>query len=325
MHSQEIGHLVNSHPSGFEIYMNKHTFGEKPWEAFYNYPDVGLSLGYYDYNNEILGESIAGLTYMDFYFNKKPAKHNLKIRIGAGVVYNTKPYDSQNNNKNNVLSTKFAGAMQTRLTYEYITNKNWKITIAPNLTHFSNGAVKKPNKGINIPTLMIGVGKLIGNPDLSFKTYNSKPEYDKGLKINVALYTGFNAISVVNEVYPFVALSSYIDKRISFQSAFNTGLDIFYSIAFREEIKNSSEYANGPKPDFTRIGWMAGYEMFVSRVSLLIQIGYYIYRPEKLSEPVYQRYGLKVYTNNRKLFFSSNLKAHLGRAEMFEFGVGARF
>ncbi len=327
MHSPEIGHLITSHPGGVEIFINKHTYGQKPWESLYNYPDIGFSLGYYDYGNPVLGKTISGISYFDFYLNKtRPSQHNFKLRIGAGLGYNTNPYDPQTNNKNNVLSTSFTFAMQTRLTYEFVSRSGWKFSIAPNITHFSNGAVRKPNKGINLVLLEFGVGKRLGQPDIPYQHTHSglQPQTDTHLRYNIAAYTGLKANKVGGGTYPFFTLNNYIDKRLNTKSAINGGIDLFYSIALKEEIENDDTFTKENAPDFKRIGLTLGHELFISRVSVLVQFGYYIYRPYKAVEPVYQRYGLKFYANNNKLFFALNLKAHGGTAEMAEFGIGTR-
>ena len=327
MHSPEIGHLITSHPKGFELYINKHTYGHKSWESLFNYPDIGFSLGYYDYGNPVLGKTFSGISYFDFYLNKtRPSPHNFKIRIGAGLGYNTHPYDASTNNKNNVLSTSYTFAMQTRLTYEFTSRNNWKFSVAPNITHYSNGAVRKPNKGINLVLIQFGVGKHIGRKDISYQHIPSgvQSETDKSFRYNIAVYTGLKANKVGGGAFPFFTLNNYIDKRLNTKSAINGGIDLFYSLALKEAIENDDTFTDENAPDFKRIGLTLGHELFISRISILVQFGYYVYRPYKAVETIYQRYGLKVYTNNNKLFFALNLKTHGAVAEMAEFGIGTR-
>ena len=119
-------------------------------------------------------------------------------------------------------------------------------------------------------------------------------------------------------------MNNYIDKRLNGKSAINGGIDFFYSLALKEAIENDDTFANENAPDFKRIGLTLGHELFISQISILVQLGYYIYRPYKAVDPVYQRYGLKFYTNNNKLFFALNLKTHGAVAEMAEFGIGTR-
>ena len=327
MHSPEIGHLITSHPKGFELYINKHTYGHKSWESLFNYPDIGFSLGYYDFGNPVLGKTLSGISYFDFYLNKtRPSPHNFKIRIGVGLGYNTNPYNASTNNKNNVLSTSFTFALQTRLTYEFNSRNNWKFSIAPNITHFSNGAVRKPNKGINILSMEFGVGKRIGYTDISYQSIPAglQSETDKNFHYNISVFTGLKENKVGAGLYPFFTLSNYIDKSLNTKSAINAGIDLFYSVALKDEIENDDTFTDGNAPDFKRIGLTLGHELFISRISILVQLGYYVYRPYKAVKPIYQRYGLKIYTNNNKLFFAINLKTHGGVAEMAELGIGTR-
>ncbi len=323
-HTDDIGHLTKNNPTGFEIYYNKLTNGNKTWEAINNYPEVGFSLGYYNYHNEVLGGTISTLFHIQYYLTKSRTGHNLKIHLGTGLGFNTHPYSAETNNKNNVLGSTVTFALQPRFIYSYTTKSNWIFTASPNLTHFSNGAVKQPNKGINILTFHVGVGKIIGDR-VSLKEAPDDISFDKNIKIDLTLYSGMRNNSGGNMSYPFVTFGATVNKRFGIQGGVNTGIELFYSIALKEEIKNDIQFPDGEYPDFKRVGWLVGYEWYISRVSIIAQFGYYIYRPYKQVSPVYQRIGLKFYNKKENIFLAANLKTHAATAEMAEFGLGLRF
>ena len=86
-HSEAIRHLIVGHPEGIIISASRRTFGNKEWEALYNYPDYGVSLHYQDLKNSTLGEMYGLYGHYTFYFLNR----NLAFRIGQGVAYNTNP------------------------------------------------------------------------------------------------------------------------------------------------------------------------------------------------------------------------------------------
>jgi hypothetical protein len=66
-----------------------------------------------------------------------------------------------------------------------------------------------------------------------------------------------------------------------------------------------------------------GHELFLNKVSLITQVGYYVYYPFPYEVRYYERIGLKRYFGD-KWYAAVSLKAHAANAETVEFGVGIR-
>lgn len=321
-HTDNIGHLAISQPTGFEVYINRNTYGNKRWEQDFNYPDYGVSLSYFDFRNEILGKSISAITYLDLYLKRRP-KSEAVLKIGTGLVYSNNPFDHEKNNKNSAISTTISYVMQARLGYNFHLNDKFKITPSLTLTHFSNGGIKLPNKGLNIVTANIGFANRINAKRPAYIKNKSPGPGKENLKLNIQLSSGLKGIhNTPKEFYPFIDLSVYVDKKINQKSAFNLGLDAFYNLAYEAEI-NRDFIDEDLRPDFKRVGLVAGHELFISKVSLLTQLGVYVYKPFETDFPIYQRYGLKYYIKDT-FFASFLLKTHYGTADIIELGLGIR-
>jgi len=319
-----MSHLTKSNPVGFEIYYNKLTNGNKNWEAVNKYPEVGYSIGYYNYGNKVLGSTISLLAHIQYYLTKSRIGHSLKAHLGTGLGFNTHPYNAESNNKNVVLGSVVTFTLQPRIIYTYTTDSHWYFTASPNLTHFSNGSLKHPNKGINIVTFNLGVGKILGGEIKPHKEPAIDITFDDQLKIDISLFTGLINNSEGSGNFPFITLQASANKRFGISGGVNSGLDLFYSIALKERIKDDLQFSDEEYPDFKRVGWYAGYEWYISKVSLIANLGYYIYRPYKEISPIYQRIGIKYYNKNENIFLAANLKTHGATAEMAEFGIGFR-
>ncbi len=80
-----------------------------------------------------------------------------------------------------------------------------------------------------------------------------------------------------------------------------------------------------PDTDFKRVGVFVGYELFINRISLEAQVGYYVYQPFKFDIPVYDRLGMKYYLGKeKKIYTGLSIKTHGFLAEALEFIVGVR-
>ena len=116
----------------------------------------------------------------------------------------------------------------------------------------------------------------------------------------------------------------YINKRLNQKSALNIGADGFYNTALKYVIRQDPDIDSLHIPDFKRAGLTFGHELFISRISLLTQLGVYVYNPyQKVDARIYQRWGLKYYFS-RKLFATMLLKTHFGTADCVEWGLGVR-
>ena len=145
---------------------------------------------------------------------------------------------------------------------------------------------------------------------------------------NIAFRGGINQGDVIGtKQYPFYVASFYADKRIGNVSAIQVGVDAFFSDFLKEEIKfNSIAYPENkvdPDTDYKRVGVFVGHELFINKMSLITQFGYYVYYPYEFETRIYERIGLKRYFGD-KIFASVTLKAHGAAAEALEFGIGVR-
>ncbi|MEQ9286476.1 MAG: acyloxyacyl hydrolase [Cyclobacteriaceae bacterium] len=324
-HSSEVAHLIVSQPEGFVLQYDKHTYGHRKWEYEYRYPDVGYTLIYIDYNNPVLGKSIAPMAHFNYYFNRNRDKHHdFKFKFAFGPAFHSKPYDRETNNKNNFIGSTFTFGMQMQFSYNRDLSDKLAVKSGLSLTHFSNASISKPNKGINIIAANLGLVYKIDDKLNERVSYEKEDFSNRPVKYNVCISGGWSeSLKEGNGVFPFFVLNTYADKRISRKSAFSVGLDYFVSYSLREEALFDPNLRGQPKPDFKRAGIALGYELFWHELSFLFQYGHYFYRPYERFKSKYQRLGLKYYLNE-KLFVSFMLKTHLQKAEAGEFGLGWR-
>ena len=326
MHNPDISHLITAHAGGFILGFNKKTYGFQEWEQEYNYPDVGYSFVYQDLHNRTLGKNFGLYAHYNFYFLKR----NLQFRIGQGLAYNTNPYDKNRNFRNNAYGSHLLSSTYLLLNYhkENIA-KDLGFKVGISLVHYSNANIKAPNTSTNTFAFNAGlVYDLNGGEELDYITTIDKEKITEPVRYNLAFRAGINESDVINSgQFPFYIFSAYADKRLGRKSAVHLGADIFFSNFLKELIRYQSisfpELNVSEDEDFKRVGLFLGHELFINKMSIIAQLGYYVYYPFDFEGRVYNRIGLKRYFNDR-LFGAITLKAHAAKAEAVEFGIGVR-
>ncbi|HLT52403.1 MAG TPA: acyloxyacyl hydrolase [Flavobacteriaceae bacterium] len=325
LHNTDILHLIQGHPEGVILSWNKKTFGDEAWQQRYNYPDYGLSFAYQDLKNEVLGNNVSLYAHYNFYFLNR----NLMFRIGQGLAYTTNPYDKVENHKNIAFGSRFMSSTYVMLNYkkERLFDR-FGLQAGLSLIHYSNANVKAPNTSINSITLNVGVVYNLEDetPEYLSDTLNEK--FTEPIKLNVAFRSGINESDVIGSgQFPFYVLSAYADKRLSAVSAIQIGTEVFHSNFLKELIYYNAvafpERNIDKDTDFKRAGVFVGHELFVNKMSLETQLGYYYYYPFDFEGRTYFRVGLKRYFGNT-LFGALTLKSHGAKAEAVEFGIGVR-
>ena len=325
-HNPDIGHLITDHPSGLIFSYNRKTFGFKDWESRYNYPDWGFSFIYQDMKNYHLGENYSAYAHFNFYFFNR----NLMLRIGQGIAYTTNPYDKVDNYANNAYGSDLMSTTFLMLNYkkENLFNR-FGLQAGISLIHYSNANFKAPNTSTNTFAFNVGATyKLESNEEPDYLLSTEDKKFTEKIKYNLVYRMGVNESDVIDlGQYPFYILSGYADKRLNRKSAIQFGTDVFFSKFIKELIYYYSvafpEYDVSGDEDWKRIGVFVGHELFINKMSLVTQLGFYVYYPYDFEGRVYNRIGLKRYFGDR-FFGVITLKSHAAKAEAVEFGIGIR-
>ncbi|WP_335977467.1 acyloxyacyl hydrolase [Gaetbulibacter jejuensis] len=325
LHNDDILHLINGHPEGFILSWNKKTFGHQAWEQRYNYPDYGVSFAYQNLKNEVLGDNYSLYAHYNFYFFKR----NLMLRIGQGLAYTTNPYDKVDNHKNIAFGSRLLSSTYLMLNYkkERLFDR-FGFQTGLSLIHYSNANVKAPNTSVNSITFNVGLTYNLEEETPEYIYNLSEEKFTEPIKFNFALRSGINESDVVGSgQYPFLVVSAYADKRLSYKSALQLGADVFFSQFLEELIYYKSvafpeDNVSGDE-DWKRVGVFAGHELFINKLSVVTQLGYYVYYPYDFEGRTYFRVGMKRYFGD-KIFGALTLKSHGAKAEAVEIGIGVR-
>ncbi len=315
-HNPPVYHLAQSHTT--QIYAEYQMINHKrDWSAVYKNARFGIMAKYLNYNSKVLGSSICAIIFMEPKINRF-----LSYRIGTGPVYNTNPWNLENNQTNLMLGSSFAMSMHAQIN---ITVKK-RIRLGIGLTHFSNGSFTQPNSGIN--TFYFSSGYIFGEKE-RFKSELKRPNNLiksqnrslRGFSFAIATSAGLvENFGVAGNKYQIFQIHGRTQYRIGRKSSLLLGLDWKRNNAIVNEINEKPEL--GTKAEV--FGLALGHELHISKASLISELGVYLNKKNTIYPILYQRYGVRYYWI--KGFYSAlYLSTHKAKAECLEWCLGFNF
>ncbi|WPP50185.1 acyloxyacyl hydrolase [Catalinimonas niigatensis] len=318
MHDEKIGHLIKSHPQGFRISYIRNTYGAKYWEQAYGYPDLGISFSYQNYLNPILGKSLAIVPFLNLYLYRGKIS-SLSGSLGTGLAYHTNPHDQKNNNSNLALGSSFSAALYIALKYQVSITNDLSAGMFVHMDHYSNGAIRKPNSGINLIQTGASFSFNFQKQGHQFQKWPKKTLTNKKFYLTLLPSISFKEVGRGGGViHPSYNLNVSINHPLSWFHTINFGVDGFYDIALKKWIEEDTP---GNTTDFKSAAITLGHQLMIGKISFLTQLGYHVYRPYTgLYSDFYQRYGLRIHLHPH-IAVSGSLKTYLGKAEHVEWGL----
>jgi hypothetical protein len=322
-YSPEVEHLARQHMPGIELNVTKQTTGTKAWQQEYRYPQVGYSLIYYAFDRDKpIGNALALFLHAGKKFYKTK-RTNLQWRLGYGIAYVEKRFDAEENYKNLLISQRISFTINGQLNFNVRISPRWSLNTGIGLFHISNGSLKRPNFGINLPSIHAGVGFNIVQGDEQFKR-DSLASFKRRTYFHISPFAGLKEVYPVNGPKYFLGgINAVIERRVNRKSGLQAGLDFSYDHSKKSEIEFFNKNISNNFIHRSQMGILVGHELYLQRLSLLTQMGVYVYDPTRLNKAMYQKVGVKYYLSD-KIFINMVMKLHLGIADWLEWGGGIR-
>jgi hypothetical protein len=320
-------------PRAIELTINKIPTGRKAWEKHYNYPIVGLSLAYYDYQSTDplgnLGKTFAITPFFEQYLIRRKI-WSFSVSPGLGLGYHTEVYNSETNYKNNAISTHLTAAFIGDFKLKFHISTYISVQATYTFRHFSNGAVHLPNPGTNF--MLWGAG-------LTWNLKGYKPPkwekdsiitFDKKIHINIEIGANKKGIQK-GDIYKYGIYSAgfYISRRVSRINSLLIGLDAYYDESVKDQYKiynDNPSFTN--KLDTTRANSFSlianiGTEVFIGNFSYTAAFGWHLYQSDNLNGNFVHRHTLKYYFFDH-FYLKGALKVYSFAADSFDVGLGVR-
>ena len=319
------------------------TTGENAWEQLFNYPRWGVGLNISDFNHSIeIGRPFALYAFLNAPFARwKNSSFNYELAFGLST--NWKSFNPVTNQYNVAIGAPFAFFIDAGLNYRFAISKRFDLDAGFTLTHFSNGALKVPNFGINTIAPKISViYNLQERPEFIERPI---PEFKPHFEWEFSTFAGLKNLVFSEPVqadiieqyeglfFPVFGFTATLNRHVSRMSKFGLGANYVYnSTANAQDVAikaiNSDDFdpVSGSLTDKAQISLFLSYELVMNRMSLVLQPAYYVYRKKTTNQTptFHQRIGLK-YGITDNIFVGITLRDYSFRVSDFiEWSVGYR-
>ncbi len=298
------------------------------WQRFWRLPDISHHLHFHHFNSNQLGVAIAYYPSVNFTLWQKE-KFKVYCQMGNGLSYLSKKNGALNR-ENNAIGSHWNSILALRFELRYRTNNNLDISLGPQFFHYSNGAAKAPNAGINTASLLLGFKYLLeeGPQHTKGTKYKSLQAFDKWkFEINVGL--GFRQINIPEGLtfkVPQISLYShyYLFEYFRLVGGFTYQYN-YADFYFQKTQFESNEVASREARDF--LGKISGDFLF-GNVFARFQFGFYLPFEEKLQKDPFStmfsiNYGRKIIQqSNKRLFFGIGVRSHKFVAQYLSINTG---
>ncbi len=329
--------------TSFAFEISKQVDGTKAWHYLHKdlHYGVGLFHGIFNYSKNINNPwglyGFMGFSLID----NKDWQLRTDVALGFSGIWDG--YSSENH-YNIAVSTPIEAYIHARLNLLYNINTNWHLGISGAFIHFSNGCIKRPNKGINILTPSVNIAY---NPKQINKINETIPQqytpsfqrlitfYDAKKGINADYtkslnhYTNDTIRDTVRNVYWVFGLQYREMYTLSKTHSIGWGMDVSYNMVINRSYgwqQYDPKFSDGFDIERFTASAFFSYEYFINRLSVVVEPIIYLHKPPKAYFTRFaQRIGLR-YQFHKGWYYQLVLRAYeFTRADYIEGGIGYRF
>lgn len=302
------------------------TRGTQQWHHLLKLPYYGIGF----YNGLFsLKEEIGHPTALYFFFGgpfSSKLKSSFDYEFGFGLSSNWKPYDEIKNPFNLAIGSYRNAFIDFKLGYSWYLGKKLSLNTGIRASHFSNGALRHPNSGINLAALYIGFRyDFISREDI-FNSIPSSEQDTPAEEINIAIVLGKRSVdNTATRNIKFVSLKSIsLEYLKPTKGVFKYGFGLDVGIDENRWItvdENSIELSDRKDQFFLGIAPIGQFR--TNRVALHAGFGLELLSGGKfIKNQFYQRIGLRYYFT-KQLFSEIAIKAtNFSKADYIEWSLG---
>lgn len=323
-HSAELIPVARSRPVGVELSYDRMARSRRAFESCHCLARVGGYVNYLTFNNPVvLGETAGAGAYFEPLLIRRP-NTTLSARATIGVSYLTRMYDPVINPLNTFFSLPVSAWLGLGVHAEQQLNPYWSLAVATAYNHISNGGTRQPNRGMNFPTVSLGLHyrpRPAPLPDT--REWLAAPIQSRwtgsvvlGGSVRVLPQTNSFAEKAA-PVWTITALGGYRLNRFHGLSA---GVEFTDDGFVRGQLRRA---ASGQQSG--QLGALAGYELRQGRYGFRAHLGVNILHPgAPFAGRIFQRYQL-LYRWAGGLTVGVGLKSELQIAQGFDLRAGWSF
>ena len=295
--------------------------GSEPWHHYYRRPKLGLAAYYEDFNYpDVLGKAVSAALVSDFHIVNRRF-FDFDFNVQAGAAYLTKKFDAQTNNLNLYIGAHLAAFF--RFGFELVAMPESRVSyvLGANFVHYSNGAMKLPNLGLNLCQLNFGARLRVNRelaqmrePDVS-----AAENLDRGWRCQAFLSFGCREQGTpLGDKYLVTTMAFNALKPVTRKFVAGVGIDLMRDGSEANDVDGDCGFAELISGG---IHGSAGLEF--GKVYAALEIGGYLFSKTMDTFDMYDRVSVN-YAFNKRILAHVGLRTFLMKAYYIEWGIGCQ-
>ncbi len=323
-HAPDLRAISQSRPVGVELTYSRTALSRAAYERCNCFARVGAYANYFAYNNPAeLGRTFGtGVFFEPLIRYQKPLYFS--TRATAGLSYLTRIYDAETNARNTFFGSPLSGLLALSTSAHLRLSHHVDLSVTASYNHISNGGIRQPNRGMNFPT--VGLGLTYHPAPTPFPDPRRWPRTSLTSRFTKRLMA-FGSVRTLPQTAHFSeragwlwGLTATAGYRVSRFNALTGGLEFIDDGYVREQLQRANVRA-----DHHQLALLGGYELWLGRYVFATHLGWNVYQPApNLNGRMFERYQL-LYTFRERYLLGVGLKAKLNVAEGFDLRAGVRF
>ncbi len=304
------------------------TKGTHQWHHLHNLPYYGI--GFYNSlfsHKEEIGHPTALYFFFGGPFLSKP-KSSFDYEFGFGLSSNWKPYDEIDNPFNLAIGSYMNAFIDLKMGYSWYVGKHFSLNAGLRLTHFSNGALRHPNSGINLASPFIGLRyDFISREDL-LNSIPSPEQEELTNEFNINIVLGERSVkhTTTRNIKSVSLKSVTLEYLKPTKGVFRYGFGLDVGIDENRWIAvNEDSVTLAPRKEQIFLGLAPIGQFRANRIALQAAFGYVVMSGGVfVKNQFYQRVGIRYYLS-KHLFAGIAIKAtNFSKADYIEWSLGFR-
>ncbi len=254
--------------------------GSKMWQQLHRYPKYGFGMHYSDLVKD-KADTVVGNPFSIFGFYSAPwarfGRFTLASDMAVGLSYTQLIHDFFTNPYNDVIASHINLYLHFDLILNVKLTSRLGIDLGYGLTHYSNGRIHMPQKGVNNWGLSLGLDYKLTKVNTDF-IYREPPEFKSAESIQLMLAVGIvegnpSGTTIKLQFFTSSFTADYV-YQFSPKGAITFGMDVLYDGSLERAIRGwSPEEVSTWQQMY--LGSHMGYHFIVDRLTLLFNFGTY--------------------------------------------------
>lgn len=324
------------------------TDGSQEWHKRFGRPYYGGGIVAFDFlKNSDMGRPFAIYGTFGGAIKETPT-HSWNYNTSGGFAFNWTPFDQEKGYLNQTFGSSVSVYISFGANYKYYLSKHLDLGLGLNFIHFSNGALKLPNKGMN--TFNSQLSLTYHFDERQFAPKDTLSVFDKYSTLDVNVFGGvrhsifygkdegfsYDDVDLIDKFkgryYENWGIETVYHRQVTYKSSLGLGIGLMYDEDYNHKfyqdengkIQTTKRFQN----DQLLLNIFPSYRLSISKFAIQIQPGFYLFKKpidKRYDKTIfYQRVGFQ-YTIGKNLLIGIGLRSFIfHKADYIEWRLGYR-